>query len=127
MPIGRGPAAFMAGMSTEKSLDFRGSSRRLLGTMRPERPLIALGLLLAAVIYAGASVFSLLQGRLVTVIVQRCTFRLREQAQAKLARLPLRYFDQQPHGEVLSRVTNDIDNISQTMQQTLSQIVTSLL
>jgi ATP-binding cassette subfamily B protein len=74
-----------------------------------------------------ASVFSLLQGRLVTVIVQRCTFRLREQAQAKLARLPLRYFDQQPHGEVLSRVTNDIDNISQTMQQTLSQIVTSLL
>ena len=47
MPIGRGPAAFMAGMSTEKSLDFRGSSRRLLGTMRPERPLIALGLLLA--------------------------------------------------------------------------------
>jgi ATP-binding cassette subfamily B multidrug efflux pump len=83
--------------------------------------------LLVVLTYTCASVFSLFQGRLTTVIVQRCTFRLRERAQAKLARLPLRYFDAQPRGEVLSRVTNDIDNISQTMQQTLSQIVTSLL
>src|SRR5258708_1663065 len=45
---GRGPAAFMGGRSTEKSLDFRGSSRRLLGTLRPERPLAAVALVLAA-------------------------------------------------------------------------------
>ena len=58
---------------------------------------------------------------------QRSVQRLRAKVQAKLARLPLSYFDRVPHGEILSRVTNDIDNISQTLQQTLSQIVTSLL
>jgi len=84
-------------------------------------------LLLALVVYAAASVFSLLQGRLVTTVVQRSVFRLREQAEVKLSRLPLSYFDRQVRGEVLSRVTNDIDNIAQSLQQTLSQIVTSLL
>ena len=54
-------------------------------------------------------------------------FRLREHVQAKLARLPLRYFDAQPRGEMLSRVTNDIDNLAQSLQQTLSQVVISLL
>ena len=84
-------------------------------------------LLLALVVYAAASVFSLLQGRLVTTVVQCSVFRLREQAEVKLSRLPLSYFDRQARGEVLSRVTNDIDNIAQSLQQTLSQIVTSLL
>ncbi|HEY1618164.1 MAG TPA: ABC transporter ATP-binding protein, partial [Streptosporangiaceae bacterium] len=51
----------------------------------------------------------------------------REQVQAKLARLPLSYFDRQPRGEILSRVTNDIDNLAQSLQQTLSQVVISLL
>ena len=53
--------------------------------------------------------------------------RLRAEVEDKLNRLPLPYFDQQQHGEVLSRVTNDIDNISQTLQQTMSQLLTSLL
>jgi ATP-binding cassette subfamily B multidrug efflux pump len=201
----QGPGAFMSGMSTEKSLDFRGSSGRLLGTLRPERPLMLLTLGLATVsvtlsvlgprmlgnatnlifsgvvgrtipagvtkaemvarlrqegrgnladmlaamnvsaghginfgqvghvllivlaIYACASVFALLQGRVTNTIVQRAVFRLREQVQAKLSRLPLSYFDRQPRGEILSRVTNDIDNLAQSMQQTLSQVVTSLL
>jgi ATP-binding cassette subfamily B protein len=192
-------------MSTEKSLDFRGSSGRLLRTLRPERPLavlaLALGvasvtlsvlgprilgqatdlifsgvisskipagvtkaqavaglrshgegtladmvgsmhlvpgqgidfsqvgrvLLTVVVIYAASSVGSLMQGRVTTTIVQRVVFRLREQVQAKLSRLPLSYFDRQPRGEILSRVTNDIDNLAQSMQQTLSQIVTSVL
>ena len=203
--VTRGPASFMGGRSTEKSLDFRGSSRRLLRTLRPERPLaylaLALGvgsvtltvlgpkilgdatnLILAGIIsrsippgvtkaqylaglrlrghgtqadlvgslqltpghgvdfshvgsvlvtvlaiYAVAAVAGLLQGRLATTIVQRAVFRLREQVQAKLSRLPLSYFDRQPHGEILSRVTNDIDNLAQSMQQTLSQMVTSVL
>src|SRR3546814_278830 len=47
--------------------------------------------------------------------------------ETKINRLPLRYFDKQPRGELLSRVTNDIDNISQTLQQTMSQLLTSLL
>ena len=59
--------------------------------------------------------------------MQRTVYALREQVETKLSRLPLRYFDQQPRGEMLSRVTNDIDNIAQTLQQTLSQLLTSVL
>jgi ATP-binding cassette subfamily B multidrug efflux pump len=78
-------------------------------------------------LYALASVFGILQARLTSRIVQRTVFRMREQAEAKLSRLPLRYFDQQPRGEVLSRVTNDLDNVAQTLQQTLGQLTTALL
>ncbi|NIH84986.1 ABC transporter transmembrane domain-containing protein [Amycolatopsis granulosa] len=89
----------------------------------------ALGTVLSWVLalYVAASVFGWLQGYLLNGAVQRVVFRLREDVEAKLHRLPLRYFDGQPRGELLSRVTNDIDNISQTLQQTLSQLLTSLL
>jgi ATP-binding cassette, subfamily B, multidrug efflux pump len=78
-------------------------------------------------IYLVAWLFGVIQGRLTTVVVQRTIFRLREQVETKLSRLPLSYFDNQPRGEVLSRATNDTDNIAQTLQQTLSMLVTSLL
>ena len=78
-------------------------------------------------IYAVASLLSFMQGRLAAIIVQRAVFRLRTQVEAKLSRLPLSYFDRQPRGEVLSRATNDTDNIAQTLQQTLSQLITSTL
>ncbi|HET8586802.1 MAG TPA: ABC transporter ATP-binding protein, partial [Candidatus Limnocylindria bacterium] len=78
-------------------------------------------------IYVCAWLFGVIQGRLTTVVVQRTVFRLREQVEAKLSRLPLSYFDNQPRGEVLSRATNDTDNIAQTLQQTLAMLVTSLL
>ncbi len=201
----RGPAAFMAGRSTEKPLNFRGSGRRLLRMLAPQRPRIGAGLMLAAasvtlsvlgprllgnvtnlifsgvltrrlpagvsksqliaqlrregrgaqanilsgahlapgrgidfgqvgrilgivlIIYVAAAVCGVFQGRVVTIVVQRSMLTLRDQVQAKLSRLPLSYFDRQPHGEILSRVTNDIDNLAQSMQQTLSQVVTSLL
>jgi ATP-binding cassette subfamily B protein len=167
----RGPGAFMAGRSIEKSLDFTGSGLRLLRTLRPQAYLILGALLLAVasvvlavigpkilgratdIIFAGvlnpaagidfdhvgrvlmfalctyvlAAVLSWIQGRLVAVLVQRAVFDLRDKSQEKLSRLPLSYFDQQPRGEVLSRVTNDIDNLQQSLSQTLSQIVTSLL
>ena len=74
-----------------------------------------------------ASLFSWLQGYLLNGAVQRTMYRLRSDVESKLNRLPLRYFDGQPRGEVLSRVTNDIDNVSQTLQQTLSQVLNSLL
>ncbi|WP_441723770.1 ABC transporter ATP-binding protein [Glaciibacter sp. 2TAF33] len=79
------------------------------------------------VLYILASVFSWGQAWLLNGIVQRTVFRLREEIEAKVNRLPLRYFDRMQRGELLSRVTNDVDNISQSMQQTLSQAVTSLL
>ncbi len=80
-----------------------------------------------AIIYVFAAVSGVFQGRVVATMVQRSVFAMREQVQAKLSRLPLSYFDRQPRGEILSRVTNDIDNLAQSLQQTLSQMVTSLL
>ncbi|HEY0781331.1 MAG TPA: ABC transporter ATP-binding protein, partial [Thermoanaerobaculia bacterium] len=84
-------------------------------------------LLLVLMLYVMASLFMYLQGRLTTLVVQRTVYRLREQVELKLSRLPLKYFDQQPRGEILSRVTNDIDNLAQSLQQTMSQLVTSVL
>jgi ATP-binding cassette, subfamily B, multidrug efflux pump len=78
-------------------------------------------------LYLTSSVFGWAQGWLLNGVVQRVVFRLRADVEAKLHRLPLRYFDGQPRGELLSRVTNDIDNVSQTLQQTLSQLLTSVL
>ncbi|WP_431047667.1 ABC transporter ATP-binding protein [Streptomyces sp. P1-3] len=195
----------MGGQPTERSMDFRGSGRRLLATMRPERTmlLVALGfavlsialtvlgpkilghatdlifegvvgrqlpadetkaetverlrehgdgtvadmisamdvvpgrgidfdavgvvLLWVVLLYVGAAVLGLVQARIYTVVVQRAVFRMRREVEEKLARLPLSYFDKQPRGEVLSRATNDIDNIQQTLQQTMSQVIASLL
>jgi len=206
-PMGGGPAARMmgGGMPTEKLRDFKGSSKRLLGMLRPQRVLVGAVLLLGAVsvtlsvvapyllghatniifdgfvgkglpagvskaelverlraegetnradmlaamdivpgqgvdfdrlghvllwvlvLYLAAWVFGVFQGRLTATAVQAVASRLRGQVEEKLARLPLSYFDQQPRGEVLSRATNDTDNIAQTLQQTFSQLVTSLL
>ena len=84
-------------------------------------------LLVVVAIYVASALFSWVQGVITTGVVQRVVFRLREQVEAKLGRLPLRYFDGQPRGEVLSRVTNDIDNVAQTLQQTLSQLITAVL
>ena len=84
-------------------------------------------LLIVLALYVGAAVLSWLQGYVLAGVVQRTVFTLRADVEQKLHRLPLRYFDRQPRGEVLSRVTNDIDNVSQTLSQTLSQLLTSLL
>ena len=89
----------------------------------------ALGLVLLAVIgiYLGASVFGYVQGYLLNGVVQRTIFGLRREVEDKLNRLPLSYFDARQRGEVLSRVTNDIDNVSTSLQQTMSQLITSIL
>ena len=84
-----------------------------------------LGLL--AIVYVVSAVFGWMQQYLMAGIAQRTMYRLREDVDRKLARLPLRYFDDHPRGDVLSRVTNDIDNISMTLQQSLGQIVTAVL
>jgi ATP-binding cassette subfamily B multidrug efflux pump len=89
--------------------------------------LLAEVLLGVVAIYVAAAVFGWLQGHLLNGVVQRTIFALRRDVEDKINRLPLRYFDRQPRGELLSRVTNDIDNVSQSLQQTLSQLLTSLL
>jgi ATP-binding cassette subfamily B multidrug efflux pump len=88
---------------------------------------LALVLGIVLLLYVFSSVFSWLQGYVLNGITQRTVYRLREEVEAKLHRLPLSYFDKMQRGELLSRVTNDIDNVSQSLQQTLSQLLISLL
>ena len=84
-------------------------------------------LLWALVLYVLASAFMWVQAYVLNGVVQRTVFGLREDIEAKINRLPLRYFDSIQRGELLSRVTNDVDNISQSLQQSISQAVTSVL
>ncbi|HEY9335668.1 MAG TPA: ABC transporter ATP-binding protein [Kribbella sp.] len=84
-------------------------------------------LLLVLALYAGAFFLSWAQGYILNGVVQRTILDLRSEVEEKLNKLPLSYFDGAPRGELLSRVTNDIDNISTSLQQTLSQLLTSLL
>jgi ATP-binding cassette subfamily B multidrug efflux pump len=84
-------------------------------------------LTLITIIYLASSLFAWVQGYLMAGVTQRVVYELRAEVERKIGRLPLTYFDSHPRGDVLSRVTNDIDNISTTMQQVLTQLITSLL
>jgi ATP-binding cassette, subfamily B, multidrug efflux pump len=84
-------------------------------------------LMFVMALYTVAALLQWMQGRMLTIAVNRTIYRLRRDVEDKLNRLALPYFDQQPRGELLSRVTNDIDNVAQSLQQTLSQLLTSLL
>ncbi|MET7297684.1 ABC transporter ATP-binding protein [Embleya sp. NPDC005575] len=110
--LGKATDAIFTGVAGGKGIDFHHVRMILLATFA---------------VVVGSVLFSLAQGRLTATIVQRTTYRLREKAETKLSRLPLNYFDKQPRGEVLSRTTNDIDNIAQTLQQAMGQIVRSVL
>ena len=81
-------------------------------------------LLLVLAIYVGASLLSWLAGYVLNGVVQRTVRRMRQDVEDKINRLPLGYFDRSPRGELLSRVTNDIDNVSTTLQQTMSHRAT---
>lgn len=78
-------------------------------------------------IYVGAALLTWIQGYVINVIMVRTMWRLRESVEAKINRLPLSYFDKVQRGELISRVTNDIDNITTAMQQSLSGALTSVL
>ena len=84
-------------------------------------------LLLALGLYIAANLFQVAQSWILNAVVQSTVRRLRADVEDKLNRLPLPYVDSQPRGELLSRVTNDIDNIAQSLQQTMSQLITSVL
>ncbi|MFE6072199.1 ABC transporter ATP-binding protein [Streptomyces sp. NPDC056525] len=110
--LGRATDLVITGATGPAGVDFRAVGRLLA---------------LSALVVAGSSFFTWAQLRIATTVVQRAGHRLREEAQHKLAKLPLGYVDRQPRGEVLSRTTNDIDNITQTLQQAFSQMVRALL
>ena len=110
--LGRATDLVYAGVTRHHAIDFAQLARLLA---------------MVALLYAGSSALNWWQAWLSTGLLQGIVRTLRQNAEDKLARLPVAWFDQQPRGEVLSRVTNDIDNISQSLQQLLSQLLMSLL
>lgn len=81
---------------------------------------------LLIILYLLSTVFSYFQGWIMTQVSQETTYRFRKDISEKINRMPLRYFDSRTHGDVLSRITNDVDTVSQTLNQSLTQIVTSV-
>lgn len=88
---------------------------------------LAMVLAIAAGLYLVASVFMWLQGVLATTVVQRMVADLRNDVEEQLNHLPLAHLDRQERGEIMSRTTNDLDNLGQSLQHTLSQMITSIL
>ena len=82
-------------------------------------------LLSLAALYALSTVFSFIQGFVMSGIAQKVAYKLRDELSKKINRLPMKYFDTRTHGEVLSRFTNDIDTLAQGLNQSLTQIITS--
>jgi ATP-binding cassette, subfamily B, multidrug efflux pump len=80
-----------------------------------------------AVLYVVSSVFSYIQQFLMAGVAQKTVYGLRNEVNAKLGKLPLKFFDSRTHGEILSRAVNDVDNISNTLQQSLTQLITSVI
>lgn len=154
----------------EKPKDFKGSLRRLVAYLRPNRVRIGFVFILALLstgfgilspkilgmattelfeaikasrgidfsylgrilgvlgtLYLLSALFSFGQEYIMAGVSQRTVYQLRQEVKAKLSRLPLRYYDHHAHGEILSRVTNDIDTISSSLQQSLTQLVTAIV
>jgi ATP-binding cassette, subfamily B, multidrug efflux pump len=110
--LGRGTDVIVGGVMSGRGID--------LGRLH--------GILLeAAAIYAGAAALGIITAYILAGVVQRLMLRLRAAAEAKLHALPLGYVDHHARGDLLSRVTNDLDNVAQSLQQTLSQMLTSVL
>lgn len=78
-------------------------------------------------LYVMSAAFSYMQQFIMAGVAQKTVYHLRKDLNEKLSRLPLRYYDSHTHGEVLSRVVNDVDNISNTLQQSLTQLITALV
>jgi ATP-binding cassette subfamily B multidrug efflux pump len=110
--LGDATDLIFAGYMTQQPIDFGAVGDVLLQVLA---------------VYAAGSLLAWVQGYLLNDVVQQTVMRMRSDVEDKVHRLPLAYFDRQPRGELLSRVTNDIDNVSQTLQQTMSQLLTSLL
>ena len=110
--LGHGTDLIFKGIRSGRGINFRSLHNTLL---------------LVLAMYLTSSVLQYVQSFVLAGIVQRTMQRLRRDVEDKLNRVPLSYIDRQPRGDLLSRVTNDIDNISQSLQQTLSQLLTSTL
>lgn len=84
-------------------------------------------LFILGVLYIVSAVFSYIQQLIMATVAQKTVYNMRNDVNDKLSRLPLKFFDSHTHGEILSRITNDVDNISNTLQQSITQLITSLI
>ncbi|MGH4050692.1 MAG: ABC transporter ATP-binding protein [Clostridium sp.] len=84
-------------------------------------------ILLLVGLYVVSTIFGFLQQYIMAEVAQKTVYNMRKEVEDKLSRLPLKFFDARTHGEILSRVTNDVDNISTTLQQSLTQLITSIV
>jgi len=114
--IGRATTRLFEGVMGQISGSEAGIDFKYIGTI----------ILLAVGLYFLAAVFGYIQGWLMTNVSMKITYRLRRDISEKINRLPFKYFDRTSQGEVLSRVTNDVDAINQTLNQSLTQIITSV-
>jgi ATP-binding cassette subfamily B protein len=105
---------------------FDGAMQQVAGTGSINFERIAEILLFLMAIYVLSAVLAFIQGYIMSGVSMKLTYRLRKEIMSKLQRLPVRYYDKTPYGEVLSRITNDVDLISSTLNQSLTQIITSL-
>ena len=106
---------------------FNGLVNKIQGGPGIDMDAIGKILLMLVCLYVISALFSFGQGILMTGISMKLTYRLRDELSKKLHRLPMDYFDRQTHGEILSRVTNDIDTLSQSLNQSLTQLITSVV
>jgi len=110
--LGEATNIIVDGVTSGQGIDFAALHRQLL---------------VVIAVYGASFLLSYTQAYVLAGVVQRSMFALRESVERKLNHLPLSYVDRQPRGDLLSRVTNDIDNLAQSLQQTVSQILTSIL
>jgi ATP-binding cassette subfamily B multidrug efflux pump len=106
---------------------FEGVMAQIAGTGSIDFGYIGQILLITLGLYLVSMLFAYIQGWIMAGISMKITYRFRQDISQKINRMPLRYFDGTSHGEVLSRVTNDVDTVSQTLSQSLSQIITSVV
>ena len=105
---------------------FKGLVRKVSGGAGIDFDKIAHIVLTLLCLYLASAVFSFVQGYIMTGVSQKLTYRLRKEISEKINRLPMNYFDTTTHGEVLSRVTNDVDTLSQSLNQSATQMITSV-
>ena len=105
---------------------FNGLMSKLSGSTGIDFEKIGRILLLLLGIYVCSAIFSFIQGWIMTGISQKMTFRMRKEISEKINRMPMKYFESRTVGEVLSRITNDVDTMGQSLNQAITQLITSI-
>ena len=106
---------------------FEGIMAKIAGTGDVDFDYIGRIMITLIILYLLSALFGYIQGWIMSSVSMKVSYNLRKEISQKINRMPLKYFDGTNHGEVLSRVTNDVDTLSQTLNQSLSQIITSVV